>query len=136
MFASGLAFALPALLTTLLAGGSGVLFGAIAWIQLRSDQVSRTPLTMYFFAASVVINVARLPVILCLPYDVQNGNIFGVDAMTLIWSSFLVVSLVLACATIKLLSSYAGKGRRALKTGSIVLIVLYIFGFIGAFSSC
>jgi hypothetical protein len=91
---------------------------------------------MYTFAASAAINVASLPVILCLPYDVQNGYIFGVHAMSFIWSFFLVVSFVLALATTRLLSSYSGLGRGALKKGSIVLIVLYVLGFVGAYSSC
>ena len=71
-----------------------------------------------------------------LPYDLQDGYIFGFHAMSFIWSFFLVVSFVLAIATTRLLSSYSGLGREALRTGSIVLIVLYVLGFVGAIVSC
>jgi len=43
---------------------------------------------------------------------------------------------VLAIATTRLLSSYSGLGREALRTGSIVLIVLYVLGLVGAYASC
>jgi hypothetical protein len=93
MIASGLVLVIPALLTTILAGGCGVLFASIAWVQLRSGPISKTPVAMFTFAASTAINVVSLPVILCLPYDLQDGYIFGFHAMSFIWSFFLVVSL-------------------------------------------
>jgi hypothetical protein len=136
MIASGLVLVIPALLTTILAGGCGVLFASIAWVQLRSGPISKTPVAMFTFAASTAINVVSLPVILCLPYDLQDGYIFGFHAMSFIWSFFLVVSFVLAIATTRLLSSYSGLGREALRTGSIVLIVLYVLGLVGAYASC
>jgi hypothetical protein len=136
MIASGLALYIPALLTTILAAGCGALFASIVWVQLRSGPVSKTPVAIYTFAASTAVNVASLPVIMCLPYDLQNGYILGVHAMSFVWYFFLVVSFALAFATIELLSSFTGLGRGALKTGSITLIVLYVLGFVGAFSSC
>ena len=105
-------------------------------MQLRSGPISKTPVAMFTFAASTAINVVSLPVILCLPYDLQDGYIFGFHAMSFIWSFFLVVSFVLAIATTRLLSSYSGSGREALRTGSIVHIVLYVLGFVGADVSC
>ena len=131
MFASGLALAIPALLTTVFAGGCGVLFAPNAWVQVRSGPVSKTPVAMYTLAASTAINVASLLVILCLPYYVQDGYIFGVHAESFIWSFFLVVSFVLAFATIELLSSYTDLGSGALKVGSIIMIILYGIGCIG-----
>lgn len=129
MIASGLSFAVPALLTTLFAGICGVVCASIAWVQLGSIPGSRMPVAFYPFAGSVAVNVVSLPIVLLLPFRVQNGYIFGVDGIIFIWSAFLVASLALAAMSVKLLSTYSGLGRRALKAGSIILMVVYVLGF-------
>jgi hypothetical protein len=113
-------FFVVSLLTSIVACICGLVFAAIAWVQMGSKPDERTPAAMRSFAGAIVFDAASLATLWYKPSNIWDR----------IATSCLIASCILALIALKLLSSYSGPGRGALKVGSIVVIVVYILGFI------
>lgn len=130
MFASDFGFLIVSALVALVASGCGVVFASIGFLQMASKPEGANPVALTSFAGTIPLNIAALVSIWWLPIGLRSRMIAGVHSTDFVISSLLFTSFVLLMVTMGQLYGYTGAGKRALKAGSISLIVLYGLGCI------
>jgi hypothetical protein len=130
----GSGFTIPALFVAVITVLLGGLCALITWVIVLLDQTRdpqiKTPSGLNTFMLSVVVELAGLLVLWHIPYDIAQRPILGTRMVLVIWSPFLVVSFVLCVVSWLFVRRDSGPGRQTLRRGSMLLLTIWMLGFV------
>jgi hypothetical protein len=125
---SEMLFYVPALFTTLLTVGVGCFFLVTAWAQVLLEPPPEAPrvieLALLAFTAAALLDVITLPVLLEVS-DAERATI---------WLLLVAASFGLAISSRWLVRRSSAPGRRMVKIGSILLMIINFMGLLGVIS--
>jgi len=131
---SGANFGIPALFVAYLTVGLGGLCVLAVWVivLLNPDETSpiKLPYALYVLALSVLVQIAGLVVLGRIPYDLKHRPIFGTEMWQFVWSFFLLASFALCVSSWWIARKASGPASPLLRTGSNLLLAIWVLGFI------
>jgi hypothetical protein len=125
---SEMLFYVPAVFTTLLTVGVGCFFLVTAWAQVLLEPPAEAPraieMPLLAFTVAVLLDVITLPVLLGVS-DAERSTV---------WLLLVAGSFALAIASRWLVRQSSAPGRRMVKIGSILLMIIDFIGLLGVIS--
>jgi hypothetical protein len=129
----GSGFGIPALFVTVLTvtGGLCVLAGwGIVLLDQSKVPPKKVPYALYTFTLSVLVQLTGPLVLWHLPYELAQRPIFGMRMVLFIWSFFLATSFALIVFSWLLVRRASGPATWLLRRGSMLLLTVWVLGFI------
>jgi hypothetical protein len=110
----------------------GSVFALVAWLRVISEWGitgrRNVPAALWALTASVCLDLVAYPVVLKVPERWQDHQFLGAGLVKVLWLCFLIAGFGCVIATLQLLRRYSGPGEGTLRTGSRVLLIVYVAG--------
>jgi hypothetical protein len=133
----GLGFRILAMLVTVLTVVLGCVCVIAAWggVILDQDRAPsapsvKVPYALYTLTLAVLFQLAGLLVLLRIPYDFTERPIFGTGTELVVWSFFALASFALCVSSSWLAWKASGPATSLLRKSSILLLVIWVLGFL------